>query len=359
MKLRKEVFGTTKKGEMIDRYVMTADSGVQASFLTLGAIWETMKVPGRDGKTDDVILGFDDLPSYEENIPHFGSPVGRCANRIAGAAFELNGRRYELAANSAGVNNLHSGPELYHTRVWQGAAEEGTDQASVTFRLESPDGDQGFSGNLSIAITYTLKEDGSLEIHYQAVPDQDTIVNFTNHCYFNLAGQQYPQKAMQQLVRIESDAFTPADATGVPTGEIRPVEGTPMDFRTFKPIERDISEEYEPLHQGNGYDHNWLLRNKRGEMGLAAVCKDVQSGRVMEVYTDLPAMQFYTFNMTPERERILPAGKGGTHYTFRSACCFETHYVPDAIHQPQFDSPIVRAGESYDSTTIYRFMTEA
>lgn len=358
MKLTKEKFGITQNGETIDRYIMTAASGVQASFINLGAIWETMKVPGRDGKAEDVILGFDRLCDYETNVPHFGSPVGRCANRIAGAAFELNGKRYELAANAAGVNNIHSGPNLYHTRVWEGSAEAGTDSASVTFRLNSPDGDQGFPGNLEISITYTLHEDGGLEIHYYAVPDQDTIVNFTNHCYFNLAGQGHTERAMKQLVRIDSDAFTPADETGVPTGEVRPVEGTPMDFRSFKPVEQDINQDYEPLRQGNGYDHNWLLRNRRGEMGLAAVCKDEESGRMMEVYTDLPAMQFYTFNMTPEREQSLPAGKGGTHYTFRCACCFETHYVPDAIHQPQFDSPVVKAGEAYDSTTIYRFVTE-
>ena len=353
MKTSKELFGKTAGGEEIWRYRLENEAGVVATFLNLGAIWEKMLVPGKDGEVADVILGFDDLPSYETNIPHFGSPVGRHANRIGGASFELNGKTYELAKTQAGVNNIHSGPDLYHTRVWSGELDEAN--ATVSFHLLSPDGDQGFPGNLDIVISYTLTEDIEVKIHYYAVPDQDTIVNFTNHCYFNLAGQNHPEKAMDQVVEIESDYFTPADATGIPTGEIRAVDGTPMDFRTPKTVARDINEDYEPLHQGNGYDHNWLIRGEEGTLRLAAICTDPDSGRRMEVYTDQPAMQFYTFNMTKEREESLPAGKDGTHYTFRCACCFETHRTPDAIHQPKFGSPVVKKGEAYDSVTVYKF----
>lgn len=359
MKLTREVFGTTARGEQVDRYVMETESGISASFLTLGAIWETMKVPGKDGSVDDVILGFDHLSEYEENIPHFGAPIGRNANRIAEGCFSLGGKKYQLEKNAQGIHNIHSGGDAYHRRVWEvkEACKKRT-QAFVTFHLDSPHGDQGFPGNLSMDITYTLRENGNLEIHYYGVPDQDTVINFTNHCYFNLAGQQRPELAMKQLVQINADEFTPADDLGIPVGSISPVENTPMDFRVMKPIDRDIAEEFTPLKQGNGYDHNWMIRKSRAKLKLAAICKDQRSGRIMEVYTDRPGIQFYTFNMTKEREESLPLGKGGTRYTFRSACCFETQLVPNAINMPQFDSPVVGAGEAYDSTTIYKFKTE-
>ncbi len=358
MKLTRETFGVTASGQEVERFLMAAENGMSASFLTLGAIWETMKVPGRDGQTADVILGFDDLPSYETNIPHFGSPIGRNANRIGGASFPLNGKVIPLADTGAG-NNIHSGPNLYHRRMWE-AADCGCDgeRAFVTFRLVSPDGDQGFPGNLVMDITYSLSEDGSMEIHYHGVPDADTLVNFTNHCYFNLCGQEHPERAMDQLVTVYAEQFSVCNATGLATGELRDVAGTPFDFRTEKKLSRDIGEDCEQLRFGNGYDHNFVLPGTRGELKHAAVCRDEVGGRRMDVFTTEPGIQIYTYNMSKEREAMLPPGKGGTHYTFRSACCFETQIIPDAIHHPEFDQPVVKAGEAYDSKTIYRFSVQ-
>lgn len=352
MAIEKELFGTMGDGTEIDKYTLTNKNGVSASFITLGGVWVSMMVPDREGRVKDVVLGYDDLDSYKKNPPHFGSPVGRNANRIGGAVITISGKDYKLAANN-GPNNLHSGPDLYHDRVWRCLASETEKGSRLDFFLDSPDGDQGYPGNAKIRAGYLLTEDNSLVLDYHMVSDADTVANFTNHSYFNLAGHDSGD-VLAQEVWINAKAYTPADATSIPTGEISPVAGTPMDFTVMKPIGRDIGEPFEALIFGKGYDHNWVLDHPAGELSLAARAKDPASGRMMEVYTDLPGMQFYTANCLTDD---FP-GKGGARYKVRDAFCFETQYYPDAAHKPAFPSPFLKAGEEYKSTTIYKFLTD-
>ena len=352
MAIEKNVFGIMPSGEEVYKYTLTNNNGVRADFITLGATWVTMVVPDREGKMKDVILGYDDLESYRKNTPHFGAPIGRNANRIGGAVITIDGKDYKLAVNN-GPNNLHSGPDLYHNRIWDCQASETAQGDRLDFYLESPDGDQGYPGNAKITVSYTLSGDDSLRIDYHMVCDADTVANFTNHCYFNLAGHDSGQ-VLEQQVWINASCYTPADEVSIPTGEIVPVAGTPMDFTRMKAIGRDIEEPFKALILGNGYDHNWVLDHEPGELSLAAKAKDTASGRVMETYTDLPGIQFYTANFLKDE---LP-GKGGAHYDSRHAFCFETQYYPDACHKPNFPSPILKAGEEYKTTTIYKFYTE-
>lgn len=353
MSVTKTLYGTMPDGTPVDCYTLTNGNGTSASFITLGATWTSMLVKDRDGNLADVVLGYDSLELYIKNPPHFGAPIGRNANRIGGGVYTLNGKTYHLFQNNAGVNNLHSAPDLYHNRIWKAEAQETDLGSRVVFSLESPDGDQGYPGNADIAITYTLTEDDSLVIRYQMVSDADTIANFTNHAYFNLAGHDCPD-ILDQEVWIDADCYTPADATSIPTGEIMKVAGTPMDFTKQKPIGQDIDADFTDLKQAGGFDHNWVLNHPEGELALSARAVDKKSGRVMEVYTDLPGMQFYTANGL---KGDLP-GRGGAQYGRRHAYCFETQYFPDAINKPQFPSPILKAGEEYDTTTVYKFLTE-
>lgn len=352
MAYKKIKFGEMPGGSQVDYYTLTNENGVSASFSNLGAVWITMMVPDRNGKFCDVVSGYDSVEKYLKNPPHFGAPVGRNANRIGGASFSLNGVTYELEANN-GPNNLHSGPNLYHSRLWDASVDEGELGTRIVFSLFSPDGDQGYPGNAQITVSYTLTPDDSVIISYHMVCDHDTVANFTNHSYFNLAGHQ-AGTILDQKVWIDSDLFTIADETAIPTGELVPVEGTPMDFRTWKAIGKDLDADYEPLQLGGGYDHNWVLNHEPGQVSLCAKAKDDKSGRVMEVYTDLPGMQFYTANFLNDTL----GGKENAVYGKRSFYCFETQHYPDAINKTQFPSPVLRVGEEYQSTTIYRFLVE-
>ena len=239
--------------------------------------------------------------------------------------------------------------DFYNQRMWK--VKETADD-HITFELDSPDGDQGYPGNASIRVTYTLTDENEVKIHYEGTCDQDTIFNMTNHAYFNLAGHE-SGPALSQMVYIDSDAITAVDKVLIPTGEIRKVMGTPMDFSDFKPIGRDIEADYDQLKLGGGYDHNWILNHESGVFSLAAVAIDEESGRKMEVYTDLPGVQFYTGNFLDGQ---VP-GKGGVKYARRQGYCFETQYYPNAVNMPGFASPIVKKGEKYDTTTSYKFMT--
>lgn len=259
----------------------------------------------------------------------------------------MNGKTYELTAN-AGVNSLHGGRDYYNKRMWKA---EKIEDRSVTFHLCSPKGDQGYPGNADISVTYELTDNNEIIIHYHAVSDADTLMNLTNHSYFNLSGHA-SGTVLKQEVMIAADSFTRADAESIPTGEIVPVEGTPMDFREYKTIGQDIEADYEALVFGMGYDHNWVL-NGDG-MRVVAGMRSKETGIAMEVVTDLPGMQFYTGNFL-----ISEAGKEGAEYKKRHGVCFETQYFPDAVHKEHFEGPVVRAGEVYDTTTVYRFHTEA
>ena len=277
-----------------------------------------------------------------------GSVVGRIANRTAKGTFAVNGTEYHLAINN-GPNNLHSGPDYYDTRLWE--AREEADGQSVTFSLTSPDGDQGFPGEVRISVTYTLTEDDTLLLTYRVTADQDTPVSLTNHGYFNLAGQAGGTILSHEL-RLLADFYTPASADSIPTGEIRSVEGTPMDFREFKVIGREINADFPQLQFAGGYDHNWCLNHGAGVYGLAAQVRNPENGRCMDVYTDCPGLQVYTANGLCDT-----AGKNGTIYDRREAYCFEAQNYPNAVNQPHFPSPIVKKGQEVVSRTGYRFYT--
>lgn len=348
----KTEFGKLEDGTVVYRYTLTNEQGASASFTDLGGIWLTMVVPDRDGKMADVVLGYDTVQGILTGPGHPGEPVGRNANRIGGAKFVLNGVTYELEKNSGGKHNLHSGPDYYRNRVWETQVEEEDMGTRISFSLFSPDGDQGYPGNADITVSYTLTPDNSLKLDYHMVSDKDTVANFTNHAYFNLAGHD-SGNAMNQKVWIDADAFTVTDRDSIPTGELAPVKGTPMDFTQMKPVARDIEADYEQLKWAGGFDHNWALNHPAGEVSLCAKAADEASGRVMEVYTDLPGVQFYTAN-----SMATDMGKGRTAYHKRDGYCFETQYFPDSVNKPEFASAFFKAGQEYKTTTIYKFSVE-
>lgn len=343
MRKGKEFFGCTKDGKTAYLYSFENKNGMRMQVTDFGAALVSVVVKGSDGKERDVVLGYDHVSGYEQGTASLGSSVGRCANRIQGACFSLNGKRYVLDQND-GNNNLHSGLNYYNKRLWDVAH---VDDRSVTFTLFSPHLDQGYPGNVKIQIQYTLTDDNEIEIHYHADPDEDTIINLTNHSYFNLNGHD-SGTVLAQKVLIHADAYTESDAESIPTGEIISVKGTPMDFTSFKRIGQEIDADYEALLLGKGYDHNWVLNGSGYRR--AAVMMSEESGIEMEVFTDLPGLQFYTGNFL-EGEK----GKMGACYPRRSGACFETQYFPDAIHQEHFDSPVCKAGEVYETKTVYRF----
>ena len=314
-------FGCTKEGNQASLYVIRNENGMEAAVTDLGATLVSLKVKNKEGSMADVVLGYENAAGYEAGTCFFGTIVGRNANRIGGAQFELNGKTYHLTGNDNG-NNLHSGMDFYNIRIWE--TEEVT-ETSVRFKLHSPDGDQGYPGTADIYVTYSLDKDDKLDIFYEALSDKDTILNMTNHSYFNLDGHN-SGSVLQHTLTLEADYFTPGDAQSIPTGEILPVENTPMDFREGRKIGERIEEEYEPLRFGNGYDHNWVLKNK-GNFEKVAELMAEESGIVMETYTDRPGMQIYTANFV-ENE----VGKEGVVYGKRSAVCLETQCYPDAVH---------------------------
>ena len=351
MAYKKELWGNMPDGREVYLYTLVNENKVSASFTNLGAVWVTMNVPDRNGKETDVVLGYDSVSDYLLNPPHFGAPIGRNANRIAGAKFMLNGKEYKLTANNS-TNNLHSGPDLYQSRLWDSEAEENDMGTSVSFSLFSPDGDQGYPGNANITVTYTLTPDDGLKIDYHMICDEDTVANFTNHSYFNLDGHD-SGSALDQKVWIDADTYTRADEISIPTGEFTPVKGTPMDFTVMKTIGQDINEDYEALVFGSGFDHNWVLNHPSKELALCAASESDKTGIRMEVYTDLPGMQFYTANFLNDQ---MP-GKGGAVYSKRCCYCFETQYYPNAVNTPEFPSPVLKAGQEYQTTTVYKFST--
>lgn len=337
-------FGRFADGRMMHAWTITNAAGMKAVVSDYGADLLQLWVPDKDGKLRDVVLGQKDAAAYEENGGSLGAVVGRHANRIAGASFELGGKTFRLLANN-GRNNLHSQPCSYYQRFWD--AEEGEDHSSVVLSLVSPDGDQGFPGTLQVTVTYSVTEDNSLMIEYSAVGDADTIVNLTNHSYFNLNGCDSGD-VLSQKVMICADEFTPSDSELIPTGEIRPVAGTPLDFREAKPIGRDIHSDDEQIRNGGGFDHNFVLR-PREAVELAAVMESDESGIRMEVYTDRPGMQLYTANSTDL------TGKNGTHYRPFCGACFETQFFPDSIHHPNFPDCVLKAGDEYNTVTVFHF----
>ena len=288
-----------------------------------------------------LFLGYDDCNGYRTaNGAALGATVGRNANRIAGSAFPMDEMTIRLKANE-GKNNLHSGPSFFFQRMWNVIRHT---QNAVTLELISPAGDQGFPGKAVIHVTYSLEADRGLHIVYDAVCDKDTVFNFTNHSYFNLAGQDQTEQAMEQILILPGRFFNPDDAQNIPTGELRKVNGTPMDFRSPKTIGQDIGEDYEPLKLQGGFDHNWEVF-----CNPCAILLDPESGREMAVHTDCPDIQFYAGNFLDE------IGKNGIHYSKRTGVALETQFYPDSVHHPEWPQPFTKAGEKYHSETIYKF----
>ena len=334
----KQNFGTLPTGEQASLYTISCGS-ITATVTDYGAHLVSVLVPDAQGNVADVVLGYNDANGYRTGNAFLGATVGRNANRMAGASFQLNDSEYHLTPNE-NTNNLHSGPDCFHLRMWN--VVFCTDN-SITLQLSSPDGDQGFPGDAFIEVTYELDSNGGLHIIYDAECNQDTIFNLTNHSYFNLAGHDNGN-AMTHILTLPGAYFTPDDAQNIPTGELRHVEGTPMDFRQPKPIGRDIETDYEPLILQGGYDHNWEVRSNP-----CAILQDPSSGRSMYVFTDLPGIQFYAGNFLDE------TGKDGIHYGKRSGIALETQYYPDAIHHPDWAQPVTRSGEHFHSETVYQF----
>ncbi len=348
MSITKKEFGITKDGKQTYLYTMSNHNGMEAVVTEFGAILIKLIVPNKDGVKQDVVLGYDSLAEYEENGCFFGATIGRNANRIKGAAFTLDGVEYKLAANENG-NNLHT--EInhgFHKVVWD--AEILEDQNAVKFSYVSPDGENGFPGTLHISVTYTLTEDNAIEITYDGVCDKKTTLNMTNHSYFNLGGHDAGSICDEKMT-IYASGFAEIVPGAIPTGRIVPVEGTPMDFRQAKRIGDEIDADWDQLTMVQGYDHNWALDTAFGKVEKIAQVEDEKAGRIMEVYTDLPGVQFYAGNcITPQ------TGKGGAHYDVRQALCLETQYFPNSINEPNFRQPVFEAGEAYHTTTVYKFI---
>lgn len=336
----KEHFGFLPSGEAATLYTIT-NGNISACVTDYGATLVRLLLPDATGNVADVVLGYDDCNGYRTaNGACLGATVGRNANRLKDAKFSYNGKEYTLAQND-GKNNLHSGPDCFHLRLWNTVKYS---KYAVTFELNSPDGDQGFPGNAVIQVTYELDHEGSLHIQYDAVSDQDTVFNMTNHSFFNLAGHENTQEAMNQILILPGRFFCPDDAENIPTGELRKVDHTPMDFRFPKPIAQDIDTDYEPLHLQAGYDHNWEVF-----CNPCAILKDPVSHRTMAVHTDCPGIQVYTGNFLNE------SGKNGVIYGKRSGVALETQYYPDALHHPEWSQPITKAEKHYHSETVFRF----
>ena len=346
--LEKRAFGKTPDGTSVDLYVLTNTNGVQAKVITYGGIVTELHVPDRDGKFADVVLGFDDLKGYLGGHPYFGAIVGRYANRIAGAQFTLDGKTYKLAANN-GKNSLHGGKKGFDKVVWKAEPANVDDGVGVLLRYTSPDGEEGYPGTLKTAVRYTLTNDNALRIDYEAATDKATPVNLSNHSYFNLGGHASGD-VLGHVLMIAADKYTPVDANLIPTGEIKPVAGTPLDFRKPKPIGRDIGElKGDP----GGYDHNFVLNGGDKKPFLAARAFEPKSGRLMEMFTTEPGVQFYTGNFLNGQEK----GKGGTVYRKHAGFCLEAQHFPDSVHHANFPSVTLKPGETYKQTTIYRFST--
>ena len=346
MSIVKEKFGTTKCGKDVYAYTISNSKGMSAKIINFGANLVNLLVPDKDGNLEDVVLGFDTLEGYYGNDSFFGATIGPSANRIAGASVEIDGKQYHLDVND-GENNLHSHKEEgYHKRVWD--VTEGTD--SITLTLEGKDGEMGFPGNKKVTMIYSLSEDNELKLSYHVTADANTIVNLTNHTYFNLSGHK-SGKIEDHELKINASHFTPVVPGSIPTGEIAPVAGTPMDFTTMKPIGQDINTDCEQLKLGQGYDHNFVIDGADGTLREIAEAYDPKSGRRMKVFTDLPGVQFYAGNCIGEE-----TGKENAAYGPRKGFCLETQYYPDNIHHPNFPQAVFGPGKDYKSETIYQFV---
>lgn len=343
------LFGATRDGAVVDVFTLTNANGLEMRAMTYGGIILSLRVPDRDGRLDDIVLGYDDLEGYLTDSPYFGAIVGRYGNRIANGRFTLDGETHQLETND-GPNHLHGGLRGFDKVVWDAEPLENDDGVGVIFTHTSPDGDQGYPGNLAVRVTYTLTDRNELVVDYFATTDRATPVNLTQHTYFNLAGGGR-RDVLEHELTINAHHFTPVGATLIPTGVIVPVEGTPFDFRTSTPIGARIDQGDEQLMNGGGYDHNFVLDRQGPGLVHAARVTEPTTGRVLDVYTTEPGLQFYSGNFLDGSIK----GKSSRAYRHRYGFCLETQHFPDSPNQPDFPSTILRPGGEYRSRTVFAF----
>lgn len=349
--ITKASFGKTAEGAPVDLYTLKNASGMEVAVATFGGRIVSLKAPGRNGQFTDVVLGFDNMEGYLGEHPYFGALVGRYGNRIAKGQFKLDGKTYKLAINN-GVNALHGGLKGFDKVVWTAREVPGGDP-SVELTYVSKDGEEGYPGSLTEKVTYSLTAANELKIEYSATTDKDTVVNVTNHSYFNLAGQGHGD-ILSHVLQLNAAKFTPVDAGLIPTGELKNVEGTPFDFRQPTVIGSRINAEDEQIKRGGGYDHNFVVDGSAGTLRLAARVSEPTSGRVLEVSTTEPGVQFYTGNFLDGTVK----GKGGVAYAKRTGFCLETQHFPDSPNHPDFPTTALKAGAEYNSTTVFKFSVQ-
>ncbi|MDL2282273.1 galactose mutarotase [Parabacteroides sp. OttesenSCG-928-G06] len=342
-------FEATVDGKETHLYVLTNSTGAEACITNYGACLVSLMVPDRNGVMTDVVLGRSTIQDYLETDGNFGATIGRYGNRIQNGTFTLDGETFDLPKNNNG-HTLHGGPEGFHRVAWEARL---LDQSSLMLTYLSADGEQGFPGELSIQVQYLLTDDNEIQIIYSATTDKATVFNPTNHSYFNLSGK-LDSRITDQLLMINADYYTPVDATLIPTGELAPVEGTPMDLRRMQAIGEYIDDDFEQLKYGKGYDHNWVLNTNGNLSEVACKAYSEASGIYMEVYTTEPGVQLYTGNAMSGNDK----GKHGLTYPHRGAFCLETQHYPDSPNQPEFPSTVLRPGVSFLSRTIYKFGVE-
>lgn len=353
-KITKDAFGKTADGKAVEIYTLTNTRGAEAQIITYGGTVVSLKVPDKSGKLGDVVFGYDSVADYEKHTSYFGSLIGRYGNRIGKGKFSLDGKEYKLATNN-GENHLHGGVKGYDRVVWTGRPFVNAAGASLELKYLSRDGEEGYPGNLSITVIYTLTENNELKMVYSATTDKATVVNLTHHSYFNLAGAGNSSILDHELT-LNALKFTPTDAGSIPTGELPNVKGTPFDFTKATKIGDRINNDDEQLKFGQGYDHNWVLNRGRrplnlGTLSLGATVYERTSGRVMKVLTTAPGMQFYSGNFLDGSIK----GKSGQDYPRRSGFCLEAQHYPDSPNKPKFPSTVLRPGQTYLQTTIYQF----
>ena len=350
--MKKEIFGRTPDGEKVESYELTNANGLEARIITFGAAVVSLRVPDRAGRMADVVLGFETMDGYAKGDRYFGAIIGRFANRIRRGRFVLDGIEYKLGTNDGG-NHLHGGTRGFDKALWKASTVERSNDSSVALTYLSPDGEEGYPGNLSVEATYTLTGRNELRLDCVATSDKDTIVNLTNHCYFNLAGQGDGDILAHELM-IDAESFAPVDSELIPNGGLRPVRGTPFDFRQMTAIGDRINQDDDQIRLAGGYDHNFVLNGESGTLRRAAMVRERASGRVMSVYTTQPGLQFYSGNFLDGRS----TGKGGKVYKHRYGFCLETQHFPDSPNNPTFPSVVLRKGRQYQSTTVYSFSAE-
>lgn len=346
-KMRKQVFGKTADGRQADLYVLTNKNGMEAAITNFGGVVVWLKVPDRSGKLADVVLGYDNLDGYVNDKAYLGAIIGRYGNRIAHGSFKLDGTTYHIPKND-GDNSLHGGIKGFNKHLWDAKEVPGKEGQALQLNYLSKDGEEGFPGNLSVQVTYTLTDNNELRIDYAATTDKDTVLNLTNHSYFNLAGEG---DVLQHQLVLHAAQFTPVDAALIPTGELRAVKGTPMDFAAAHAIGERINQDDEQLKLGKGYDHNWVVDGSMGTLRPAARVYEPKTGRVLEVSTTEPGIQFYTGNFLDGSIH----GKGGKVYNRRNGFCLETQHYPDSPNKPTFPTTELKPGQKFHSTTVFKF----